>query len=164
MGESMSARLRGHIPTRRDTLKMAAAAAAGSTLPSLTIRPAAATPADLQTAIVRIVGDARLNVGKVKLDIPPLVENGNTLPCAVAVESPMTAADHVTAIHVLTEKNPQPNVISAHIGPRAGRANIATRIRLAETQTIVAIAQMSDGSFWSESVDVIVTLGACLEE
>ncbi len=75
----------------------------------------------------------------------------------------MTATDHVKAIHVFNEKNPQPNVLSARIGPRAGRAKVTTRFRLADTQTVVAIAEMSDGSFWSASADVIVTLAACLE-
>jgi sulfur-oxidizing protein SoxY len=164
MSESMSATDRGLSRTRRETLRMAGALVAGCALPSITVQPAAATPAEMQAAIARIIGDARLNVGKVKLDIPPLVENGNTVPCVVFVESPMTPADHVKAIHVVTEKNPQPNAISAYLGPRAGRANISTRIRLADTQTIVAIAQLSDGSFWSERVNVIITLGACLEE
>ena len=76
-----------------------------------------------------------------KLDLPPLIENGNAVPLTVDVESPMTAADHVRAIHVFTEKNPQPNVASFHLGPRAGRASVATRIRLADTQTVVAIAR-----------------------
>jgi sulfur-oxidizing protein SoxY len=111
-----------------------------------------------------VVGDAPVRRGRVKLDLPPLIDNGNSVPLAVAVESPMTAADHVRAIHVFTEKNPQPNVVSAHLGPRAGRARLATRIRLADTGTVIAIAQMSDGSFWSDSAEVVVTLSACLEE
>jgi sulfur-oxidizing protein SoxY len=92
------------------------------------------------------------------------VENGNTVPMTVSVDSPMTAADHVKAIHVFTEKNPQPNVVSVRLGPRAGRADIATRIRLADTQECLAIAEMSDGSFWSDSAYVVVTLAACLED
>ena len=118
----------------------------------------------MQAAIARVIGDAKLNAGRVKIEIPPLVENGNTVPCAVAVDSPMTPTDYVKAIHVFNEKNPQPNVISAKLGPRAGRASISTRIRLSDTQTVVAIAEMSDGSFWSDSVSVIITLGACLED
>ena len=86
------------------------------------------------------------------------------MPLAVSVDSPMTAADHVSAIHVFTEKNPLPEMISFFIGPRAGRASVATRVRLADTQNVVAIAQMSDGSFWSDSAFVIVTTAACLEE
>jgi len=76
----------------------------------------------------------------------------------------MTPADHVRAIYVFTEKNPQPNVIAAHLGPRSGRAQIATRARIADTGTVIAIAQMSDGSFWSDRVNVVVTLSACLED
>jgi sulfur-oxidizing protein SoxY len=86
------------------------------------------------------------------------------VPLTVTVESPMTAADHVKSIHVFTEKNPQPNVLSAYLGPRAGRARVTTRARIADTQTVTAIAHLSDGSFWSDSVAVVVTLSACLEE
>jgi sulfur-oxidizing protein SoxY len=150
--------------TRRDVLRIAGALAVGGAVPAITVRPATATPAEMQAAIARVIGEAKLNVGRVKLDIPPLVENGNTVPCAVTVDSPMTAADHVKAIHVFNEKNPQPNAIGCVLGPRAGRAAISTRIRLADTQTVVAIAEMSDGTFWSDSVHVIVTLGACLED
>jgi sulfur-oxidizing protein SoxY len=81
----------------------------------------------------------------------------------VSVDSPMTEADHVKAIHIFNEKNPQPNVIGAHLGPRAGRATLATRIRLADTQTVTAIAELSDGTFWTDSIQVIVTLAACVE-
>ena len=150
--------------TRREVLRLAGAVAAGGALGSLTVRPAAATPAALQAAIAEVIGEAKLSVGRVKLEIPPLVENGNTVACAVSVDSPMTATDYVKAIHVFNQKNPQPNVISAKLGPRAGRAAIATRIRLSDTQTVTAIAELSDGSFWSHSVDVVITLGACLED
>lgn len=118
----------------------------------------------LDEAIRKVVGNAQLRHGKVKLDVPPLIDNGNTVPLSVEVESPMSAADHVKAIHVFTERNPQPYVLSAYLGPRAGRARIATRARIADTGSVTAIAQMSDGSFWSDSVKVVVTLSACLEE
>jgi sulfur-oxidizing protein SoxY len=111
-----------------------------------------------------VVGEAAVQKGKVTLDIPPLVENGNTVACSVAVDSPMTAQDYVKAIHIFTEKNPQPNVIGIHLGPRAGKASVAMRIRLADTQTVTAIAELSDGSFWSDSTNVVITLGACLED
>jgi sulfur-oxidizing protein SoxY len=136
---------------------------AGMAAPVL-VRPARATPAEMKAEIAKVVGEAKVTPGKVKLDIPPLVENGNTVPCTVSVESPMTPSDYVKAIHVFNEKNPQPNVISCHLGPRAGRATVGTRIRLADTQSVVAIAELSDGSFWSAAVDVIITLGACLED
>jgi sulfur-oxidizing protein SoxY len=130
----------------------------------IAVRPARATPPETQQAIRKVVGSARVTPGKVTLDIPPLIENGNTVPLTVSVESPMTAADHVKAIHVFTEKNPQPDVVAFHLGPRAGRAKVATRIRLANSQTVVAICELSNGTFWSDSADVVVTLAACLED
>jgi sulfur-oxidizing protein SoxY len=148
-----------HRTTRRQFL----AASAGAAL-VLTVHPAQTTPAAMTLAIRRVVGGAEVKPGKVRLDLPPLVENGNTVSMSVSVESPMTAADHVKAIHVFTEQNPQPNVITIRLGPRAGRAAVSTRVRLADTQTVTAICEMSDGSFWSDSVNVIITLGACLED
>jgi sulfur-oxidizing protein SoxY len=147
---------------RRDFLK-AAAAGVGLGV-ALRVQPVGATPATMQEAIRRVIGSARVTPGRVKLELPPLSENGNTVPLTVSVESPMTAEDHVRAIHVFTEKNPQPDVASFRFGPRAGRARVATRIRLADTQTVVALGELSDGSFWSASATVVVTLAACLED
>jgi len=120
--------------------------------------------AALQEAIGKVVGNSPVRTGRVKLDIPPLIDNGNAVPVTVEVQSPMTQADHVKAIHLFTERNPQPYVLSVQLGPRSGKARIATRARLGDSGDVIAIAQMSDGSFWSESVKVIVTLSACLEE
>jgi len=147
------------IATRRQFL-----AAAGGMGLALTVRPAEATPASMKQAIRQVVGEAAVKPGKIKLDLPPLVENGNSVAMSVTVDSPMTAKDHVKAIHVFTEKNPQPNIISVQLGPRAGKAEIQTRVRLADTQSVIAICEMSDGSFWCDTVDVIITLGACLED
>src|ERR671937_1828118 len=148
--------------TRRRFLAETAALAGAAGL-GLASHPAAATPASMQAAIRNVTGEAKLNKGKVKLDVPALIDNGNAVPLTASCESPMTQEDHVKAIHVFTEKNPQPNVIGVHLGPRAGRASVSTRIRLADTQKIVAVAQLSDGSLWSDDVEVIVTLAACLE-
>jgi sulfur-oxidizing protein SoxY len=155
----------GDLPsaTRRRILKAIAALTVGTSAIEIS-RPAGATPAAMQAAIRTVVGENQINKGKVTLDIPPLVENGNTVACSVAVESPMTTADYVRAIHIFNEKNPQPNVIGVHLGPRAGRARVSTRIRLADTQRVIAIAELSDGTFWSDSIDVVITLGACLED
>lgn len=150
--------------SRRRLLKAGLAALPAGTALSVIVRPAQATPEAMQEAIRQITGGAELRRGRVKLDIPPLSENGNSVSCTVAVESPMTAADHVKAIHLFNERNPQPNVISVQLGPRAGIARLATRIRLNDTQTVTAVAAMSDGTFWSDSATVIVTLGACLED
>ena len=149
--------------SRRQFLWTAGTAAAGALLVT-TAEPARATPAAMQQAIDKVVGSARVTPGRVTLELPPLVENGNSVPLVVSVESPMTAADHVKAFHVFTEKNPQPEVVTFRFGPRAGRARVATRVRLADTQSVTAIAELSDGSFWSVSVPVVVTLAACLEE
>jgi sulfur-oxidizing protein SoxY len=138
---------------------------AGASLASIVrVEPASATPASMKAAIRTLVGEAEVKKGKVHLDIPALVENGNAVSLVVQVDSPMTDSDHVKAIHVFNELNPQPNVISAYIGPRAGFAKITTRFRLADTQTVIAIAQMSDGSLWSGTADVVVTIPACLEQ
>jgi len=130
----------------------------------LPLAPAAATPDAMAEAIRKVIGMATPIEGRVKLDVPPLVENGSTVPLTVSVESPMTADDHVKAIHVFNEKNPQPNVFSARLGPQNGRAVIGPRIKLGDSQRIIAIAETSDGKFWSAGADVIVTLAACLEE
>ena len=148
--------------TRRTLLRGGAAAAAG--IVALRVVPAQATPAAMKEAIAKLVGKGKLTKGRVTLDVPPLSENGNLVPCTVKVESPMTAKDHVRAIHVFNEKNPQPNVVSIRLGPRAGLAVVSTRMRLSETQTVIAVAEMSDGSFWSAEGYVIVTQGACLED
>ena len=150
--------------TRRQFLGIAGGVTVAGTIPIVTMRPLAATPAMLNTAVRNVVGEAPIRTGKVKIDIPPLVENGNTVPMTISVASPMTADDYVKSIHVFNEKNPQPNVGNFYIGPSAGRAQVSTRIRLADSQKVVAIARLSDDSFWSASTDVIVTLAACTEE
>jgi sulfur-oxidizing protein SoxY len=150
--------------TRRQFIGLAGGAAVLGAVPMVTLRLAEATPATLAAAIRNVGGTAVVKTGKVKIDVPPLVENGNTVPMTVSVLSPMTSDDFVKSIHVFNEKNPQPNIGNFYLGPRAGRAQISTRIRLADSQKITAIAQLSDGSFWSASADVVVTLAACTDE
>jgi sulfur-oxidizing protein SoxY len=149
--------------SRRRFLIRAAEFAGGLALVSVLPGTGRATPDAMQAAIKKVVGQAPLRKGKVTLDIPPIVENGNTVSLEVAVESPMTLTDHVKAIHIFNEKNPQPNIITARFGPRAGKASIATRVRLADSQKLIAIAETSDGAFWSDEVEVVVTIAACLE-
>ena len=150
--------------TRRQFLGLAGGAAVLGAVPIVAVRPAEATPEMLAIAIQDVTGGATVKTGKVKLDVPPLVENGNTVPLTVSVDHPMAPEDRVSSIHVFNEKNPQPNIANFHLGPHAGRAQVSTRIRLADSQKVVAIAKLSDGSFWSDSVDVVVTLAACTEE
>jgi sulfur-oxidizing protein SoxY len=145
--------------TRREAMAGGLAVLGASVLPA----PAAAL-GQLDTAIRNAFGEASIRKGRVMLELPPLVENGNTVPMTVAVDSPMTKDNYVKAIHVFNDKNPQPNVVSVQLGPRAGKATIATRIRLAGTQKLMAIAEMSDGTYWADTQEVIVTLAACLED
>lgn len=126
-------------------------------------RPARATPAAMEEAMRAFTGGAPARPGRVKLAVPPLVDNGNAVALGVSVSSPMLPGDHVRRIAVFNEKNPQPHVATFHLGPRAGRAEVATRMRLADSQRVVALAELSDGTYWSDSADVIVTLAACLE-
>jgi sulfur-oxidizing protein SoxY len=150
--------------SRRRFLGLAGGAAVASAIPMVIVRPAEATPATLASAIQQVTGGAAVQTGKVKLDIPPLVENGNTVPMTVTVAHPMAPEDHVRSIHVFNEKNPQPNIANFQLGPHNGRAQVSTRVRLGDSQKIVAIAKLSDGTFWSASVDVVVTLAACTED
>jgi sulfur-oxidizing protein SoxY len=133
---------------------------------AVTVLPIAAqaTPETMAAAIKQVTGDAVVRPGRVTLDIPPLVENGNTVPLTVSVDSPMTEADHIRAIHVFNEKNPQPYVFDARLSPRNGKAVVSTRIKLADAQKVVAIAETSQGEFFSASADVIVTIAACIED
>jgi sulfur-oxidizing protein SoxY len=150
--------------TRRQFLNLAGSVTVAGTIPIVTLRPLEATPAMLTAAIRNVVGEAPLRTGKVKLDIPPLVENGNTVPMTVSVASPMTADDYVKSIHIFNEKNPQPNIGNFYLSPSCGRAQVSTRIRLADTQKVVAIARLSDDTFWQVTTDIVVTLAACTEE
>jgi sulfur-oxidizing protein SoxY len=130
---------------------------------SVWTRPAHALPEDMTRALQKFAQGSAVRAGRVQLVLSPIVDNGNTVPVEIKVASPMTEQDHVTAIALFTERNPQSDVVHFQLGPRAGRAHIATRIRLATTQKVVAVARMNDGSFWSDSVNVIVAIAACLE-
>jgi sulfur-oxidizing protein SoxY len=151
--------------SRRRFLAAAGSLAAASALPLRVSAQMTRMPLNnMPQVIARLVGSSKVNQGRVKISLPPLVENGHLVPLSVSVDSPMTPADYVKAIHVFTDKNPLPEVISFYLGPGAGRASFSTRVRLADTENAIAIAQMSDGSFWSQSVFVVVTTAACLEE
>ena len=108
-------------------------------------------------------GGARVTEGRITLDIAPLVENGNAVPISVRVDSPMSATDRVQEIIVFNQRNPQRDVVRFTFGPASARAEGSTRIRLAMSQQLVALARLADGSLWSHHVDVVVTLAACVE-
>ena len=145
-------------PTRRGMLALAAGGVAISLLP----RPASAQlAAPTQAAVDRIRGNRTPEEGRVTLRLPPIAENGNTVPLTVSVESPMTAADHVKTIYVFADKNPTPDVAIFHLTPAMGRASADTRIRLGQTQDVVAIAEMNDGKLFMTRAEVKVTIGGC---
>ena len=118
---------------------------------------------DAAKAIQEITGGKPVQDGRVTLTIPPLVENGNLVVLKVSVDSPMTSTNYVKSIHVVAEGNPLPNIFTAYLTPRSGTATLTTRVRLADSQTVWAIAQMNDGSFWQGHADTLVTLSACTE-
>lgn len=143
---------------RRDILRAAGA------LPLLAlVRPAEATPDDMRAAIAQWTGGKVPGNGKVTFEIAKLIDNGNAVPVTIRVDSPMTAADHVTGIALFNERNPETDIVRFTLTARSGRAEVATRIRLATSQKLVAVARLSDGNYWQQSVDVIVALAACIE-
>jgi len=127
----------------------------------LIVRPAAATPEELAAALRETFGDHPITPGRVKLDIPRLAENGNLVPVVVSVDSPMSEQDYVASLHLFAERNPLPRILDVELGPMNGRARITTRIRLAVSQQVRAVAVMSDGTLWSAAADVEVTVGGC---
>ena len=128
-------------------------------VPSLTM----AKKPEAMEAIAKIIGSNTIRDGRVNLVIPPLVESGNLVVLKLSIESPMTSNDYVKAVHVIAEENPSPNIFTAYFTPRSGRAQLTTRVRLADSQRVWAIAQMSDGSFFRGYADTLVTLSACTE-
>lgn len=125
------------------------------------VRPAAAD--ELEDAIRTYTAGAPLATGRVAIDIARLVDNGNSVPVTIRVASPMNATDRVVSVALFNERNPERDVVRVTFGPRAARAVVSTRIRLATSQKLVAVARMADGSFHAATVNVLVTLAACIE-
>lgn len=126
--------------------------------------PSWAAPEDMELELKKLVGSAAVRTGRVKVEMPELSENGNATSLSVSVESPMTAANHVKAVHIFSEKNPVAYIARFGIGPRAGRAKVSTSIRVADSQTITVVAEMSDGSFWKGTAQTEVTTPACIDD
>jgi sulfur-oxidizing protein SoxY len=139
------------------------ALAGASVLLACRITPVAATPDEMTAVIRAILGARPLRDGRVTLDIPALVENGNSVPLTISAESPMTAVDHVACFHVLSPENPLPRVSRLVLGPRCGRAEVRTTIRLATSQILHVVAETSDGGCWLATAEVEVTSAACFD-
>lgn len=127
----------------------------------LTVRPATATPAALQVALREAFGDQPIQPGKVTLEVPALAENGAVVPVTVSVDSPMTEQDYVASIHLFAEKNPLPRMLDVYLSPWTGKARVASRLRIADSQQITAVAVLSDGSLWSAATQVEITVAGC---
>ena len=147
-------------PARRRFISVLSGLAA---IPLLPVRAARAQADPFAPLLRKLTGGAQVRTGRVTVDTPRLADNGHSVPLRLSVESPMTAADHVRSITLLSERNPRPVMATFHLGPKAGRAELATRVRLNGTQRVLAVAQLSDGSYWSGSAEVEVTESACLD-
>lgn len=144
--------------SRRDMTIMGTAILVASTLPAVAV-----DPGDFKAVFAATTNGKTPQMGRVKLTMPELAENGNSVSTLIEVQSPMTVADHVKTISILAEKNPTTLIFRVHLGPRSGRARVATNVRLADTQRVVAVAEMSDGSLWMGEARVLVTLAACID-
>jgi len=145
-------------PSRR---RMLALVAGGVTVSLLPLPASAQLAAPTQAAVDRIRGSRTPQEGRITLRLPPIAENGNTVPLTVTVESPMTATDHVKTVHIFADKNPTPDIATFHMTPAMGRASADTRIRLGQTQDVVALAEMNDGTLFMARAEVKVTIGGC---
>jgi sulfur-oxidizing protein SoxY len=158
----MSRRLKLEVLDRREFLVGASAAAAVAALVGdAHLALAQDKPPTFDETMAKILGQAKAEEGKINIDLPEIAENGNTVPYSVTVESPMTDADHVKAIHVLSTGNPSPVIASYRFSPAAGKAAVSSRMRLAKTNDIVSIAELSNGKFLMGKRTVKVTIGGC---
>jgi sulfur-oxidizing protein SoxY len=149
---------------RRAFMRAGIAAAAGSTVVARGQAPGLAPAQDIAPLIREVTGGKTPQRRDIEIEIPQLAENGNSVPLHVRVRSPMSGEDHVTAIHVIAERNPRPHVATFHFGPQSGRAEITTRIRLAGTQNLTVLAALSGERFLIAEAPVLVTSAACLDE
>jgi len=143
--------------TRRGALVLGA----GLTLTLIAIDEAAATPAEADAEIAKFTGGKAAESGKIAIDLPEIAENGNTVPLSIKVDSAMTADDYVSEIRVVADGNPNPGIVNFHLTPAAGRAEVATRIRLNSTENVIVLAKTSTGKLYIDRKMVKVTVGGC---
>jgi len=149
-----------NTPARRRFISVLAGLAA---VPLLPVRVVRAQSDPFAPLVREFTGGAPVAAGRVTVDTPRLADNGHSVPLRIRVESPMTVADHVRRVTLLSERNPRPVIATFHLGPQAGRAEVATRVRLNGSQRVLAVAHLSDGSYWSGIAEVEVTESACLD-
>jgi sulfur-oxidizing protein SoxY len=146
--------------TRREAVSMAAAASLAACMAALFPGRAWAKPEDVTKWLQQQLPGSPAT-GKVTIDAPHIAENGNTVPITVSVDSPMTAQSYVKKIVVAADGNPLPGVAIFELSPANGKASVDFRMRLAQTENVTAVAQMSDGSLWTATRAIKVTIGGC---
>ncbi len=156
-GESMMFNSKGGTTRREVLIGVAAAGVAIAALPGQSF----ATPEQVATEMKSLFGDKKMTAGKIKLELPSIAENGLVVPLSFEVESPMTDKDYVKAVHILAEGNPNPTIAAFQFTPLSPKAAAAIRIRLAQTQNIVAVAELSNGELYTTKREVKVTIGGC---
>jgi len=157
----MKSEISANAMTRRDMLAVAGAGILTAATIGFVPGSAEAKPADVEMAVKKLIGNKATKSGRIKIDMPQIAENGNTVPMSVTVDSPMSKDDYVKTVHVFAELNPRPDVASFHFTPRSGVAYVSTRMRMAKTQNIVAVAEMSNGDVYMAKTEVKVTIGGC---
>jgi len=146
---------------RRQVLKGAGIGALAIAAGSLAPKGALASPESAAAYITKVTGGSAAKAGRVTVKLPEIAENGATVPITVTIDSPMSDADHVKTVHIVAEGNPSPEVVSFNMSPGLGKAEVSTRMRLGKTQNVHAVAIMSDGSVFSGTKEVKVTIGGC---
>ena len=146
---------------RRDFLKAAGIAGAGAVSATLVPMPAEATPESVMAAVKKIIGDKPIKEERVTLQMAEIAETGGTVPVSIEVASPMTAEDHIKALHIFADENPLPDVANYYFTPKSGKAALSIRVRLAQTQSVVAVAETSKGEALIGRRKIKVTIGGC---
>lgn len=157
----MNQKSQSHAITRRGLLAGVGVSALAATSVMLIARPAMAGTKEADAAIKKIIGSRKAKSGRIKLEVPQIAENGNTVPIGLSVDSPMSKADYVKTVHIFADANPNPDVASFHFTPRSGKAYVSTRMRMAKTQNVIAVAEMSNGDVYMAKNEVKVTIGGC---
>lgn len=149
------------ILNRREFGGGAATALALAVLPAAALAQDQPQPPAWERTMNSIIGNAKPIEGKLVIDLPEIAENGNTVPFTISADSPMTDKDHVKALHIISTANPQPGVATFRLTPLSGKASVSSRMRLARTQDVIGVAELSDGRFLTAKRNVKVTIGGC---
>ena len=133
--------------SRRQVLSAAGGAIALATV-GLSATDTLAGPKEAKQKLAEITGGTKPKKGRVNVKLPALSDQGPLVPIQISVDSPMTDDDYVSEIHIVASRNTSPDVAVFHLTPMAGKAEVATRIRVRERQIVTVVAKMNDGSLY----------------